>query len=418
MRILFATIGSLGDLHPCLALGIELKRRGHHVTIASTEAYRDRILNRGLAFLSLRPNWDPADSDLIRQCEDLRSGPEILLRKLVLPHLEDTYHDLLAAAGPCDLMLAGELVYAAPLVAEKLGIPWVSIILSPCSFLSAHDPSVLVNAPQLIRLRRAGAKLNRAFLTLGFRLIEHWWEPVRRLRKKEGLNPDCAPLTRDKFSNELVLALFPPVFANSQPDWPAQTIQTDFAFYDGSEASPGLPQLARFLGEGEPPVVFTLGSTAVAHPGNFFQASAEAILRLGKRAVMIGARDLHTASDRILSIPYAPYSTVFPRASVVVHQGGSGTTGQALRAGRPMLFVPFGWDQPDNAARVERLGAGLSIARKAYSATTASATLQRLLSEPHFAQDAALIGQQVQSQNGTRQACDAIESLIASLGAA
>ena len=414
MRILIATIGSLGDLHPCLALGIELKRRGHSVVIATTEAYRPRILRQGLSFHSLRPDWDPADSELIRQCEDLKSGPEILFRKLILPHLEDTYTDLLVIASECDLMLAGEIVYAAPLVAEKLGLPWISLILSPCSFLSAYDPSVLVNAPQLIRLRTAGAPINRLLLNLGMRLVQHWWEPVRRLRLREGLRPECAPLTRDKFSSTLVLALFPAALARPQPDWPASTVQTGFVFYDGDEPSAELSKVSAFLDAGEPPIVFTLGSTAVAHPGNFYPASLEAVHRLGKRAVLIGADDLPTGSPQVLAIRYAPYSMIFPRASVIVHQGGSGTTGQALRAGRPMLFVPFGWDQPDNAARVNRLGAGLTIARRKYSPDTAYESLKRLLSEAHFAENAAAVGRELHLQNGTQKACDAVEASILS----
>jgi rhamnosyltransferase subunit B len=410
MRILLATIGSLGDLHPCLALGIELRRRGHSVVIAATEVYQSRVMEHGLLFRSLRPNWDPADSELIRQCEDLKSGPEVLFRKLILPHLEETYTDLLAAAGECDLMLAGELVYAAPLVAEKLGLRWVSIILSPCSFLSAYDPSLLVNLPQLFWLRTAGPRINRAILNIGTRLIRHWWEPVRRLRLREGLRPECEPLMRDKFSPTLVLALFPSAFAQPQPDWPTHTVQTGFTTYDGGGTCSEPPALASFLDAGEPPIVFTLGSTAVSHPGNFYQASAEAALRLGKRAILIGATEFETGSSQIFCIRYAPYSVVFPRASVIVHQGGSGTTGQALRAGRPMLFVPFGWDQPDNAARVERLGAGLSIARKEYSTHTACEKLKRLLEETHFAEKATALGRKLKMQNGTQEACDAVEA--------
>jgi len=201
---------------------MELKRRGHTLVIASTEAYRSRVLELGVGFRSLRPNWDPTASELISQCEDLKSGPEILFRRLILPHLDETYLDLVTAASECDFMLAGELVFAAPLVAEKLGLKWGSIILSPCSFLSANDPSLLVNMPQLILLRRAGWRLNRAILNLGTRFIESWWEPVRRLRVKEGLNPACAP-QRDKFSSTLVLALFPPALAELQPDWPPLT---------------------------------------------------------------------------------------------------------------------------------------------------------------------------------------------------
>ena len=85
----------------------------------------------------------------MRVLMDMRRGPEFLLRQLILPALPDTYEDLLAAAAGADLMIAGEIVFAAPLVAEKLGMPWVSEILSPFSFYSAYDPPVSPYAPSL-----------------------------------------------------------------------------------------------------------------------------------------------------------------------------------------------------------------------------------------------------------------------------
>src|SRR6266404_6131625 len=165
-RILIATIGSLGDLHPCLALAVELQRRGHRVEISSTPYYRSRVEELGIAFRPLRPDWDPTDQNLIRKCEDLRKGPEVLYRKMLLPELKNTYQDLLSAARHVDLMLAGELVYAAPLAAEKLRLPWVSLILSPFSFFSSYDPSIIVNAPKLIHLRKLGASAYRMVLNL------------------------------------------------------------------------------------------------------------------------------------------------------------------------------------------------------------------------------------------------------------
>ena len=79
------------------------------------------------------------------------------------------------------------------------------------------------------------------------------------------------------------------------------------------------------------------------HPGDFYRVSIEAAKRLGRRAVLLGAKDISgLISPQILALPYAPYSRVFPCAAAIVHQGGSGTTGQVLRAGRPSLCVPFG----------------------------------------------------------------------------
>ena len=386
------------------------------MTVASTEFYRSKVEGLGIGFLPLRPNWDTSARELIRQCEDLKSGPEVLFRKLVLPHLRDTYDNLLSAAADSDLMIAGELVYAAPLVAEKLGLRWASAILSPASFLSAHDPSVLVNAPGLIHLRKLGWRVYRAALNIGRMGIRHWFDPVRHLRREEGLRVDCDPLFRDKFSPDLVLALFSSCLAQPQPDWPAHTVQPGFVQFDreGSRADSSSPELTDFLAAGPAPIVFTLGSTAVHNPGGFYEASAEAARRLGARAVLLLGSNaaLRVSSPEILALPYAPYSQIFPHAAVIVHQGGSGTVGQALRAGRPMLIVPYGWDQPDNAARVERLGVGLHVPRSKYSAPTAAATLERLLGDPRFAVRAAELGARLQKEDGVASACDAIEAVL------
>jgi rhamnosyltransferase subunit B len=413
-RILFATVGSLGDLHPCLALALELQRRGHRATIASIEYYRLKVEGFGIGFLPLRPDMDPTDGEMIRQCEDLKRGPEILFRKIVLPHLRETYQDLLEAAAGADLMVAGELNYAAPLVAEKIGLRWVSAILSPASFFSAHDPSVIVNVPWLIHVRKAGWRAYRAVFNLGRLGTRHWWDPVRQLRRDEGLRPDCDPLFRDKFSPDLVLALFSPFLAQHQPDWPSQTVQPGFVFFDQHRSDPaGDRKLEEFLAVSDPPIIFTQGSTAVHAPGDFYEVSAEAARRLGRRALLVGAEVAPGApSSRIVAVPYARYSRIFRGAAINVHQGGSGTTGQALYAGRPQLIVPFGWDQPDNATRVERLGAGIHLPRSAYSVSSATAALERLLAEKRFSERAAQVGAQIQAEDGLGAACEAIEALL------
>ena len=412
-RILFATIGSLGDLHPCIALGQELRRRGHAITIAATEFYRDKVERVGFSFRPMRPNWNPTDQEMIRQCEDLKTGPEILYRKLILPHLSDTYEDLLAAASKADLLIAGELVYAAPLVSEKLQCLGVSMIFSPSSFFSSHDPSVLVTVPGLIHLKKLGRPAYWSALQVCRLATRHWSNPVRRLRRQQGLRPQCDPVLRDKYSKDLVLALFSPQMAQAQPDWPQQTLQPGFVFYDGTDGKDNpLPELTEFLSQGDPPIVFTLGSSAVHHSGNFYEASASAAKQLKRRAVLVGVKRPGLLSPDILGIPYIPYSQVFPPAAVIVHQGGSGTVGQALRAGRPMLIVPYGWDQPDNAARMERLGVGIALARKDYNPDTAAHALRSLLDEPSFAKRSREVAKQLAQENGLGLACGAIESIL------
>jgi rhamnosyltransferase subunit B len=401
-------------LHPCIGLALELQRRGHSVTIAATEFYRGKVEGMGIEFGAIRPDWNPTDPELIRQCEDLKRGPEVLYRQMILPHLKATYDDLLAIADGADLMIAGELVYAAPLVAERLSLRWASAILSPFSFFSSHDPSVMVNAPRLIHLRKAGWIPYRAGLNIGRLATRHWSNPVRRLRHELGLQTKCDPIFKDKFSPDLVLALFSPQLAKAQRDWPPQTLQPGFVFAnDHAQGTAPSSQLAAFLAAGDAPIVFTQGSTAVHNPGDFYQVSVEAARRLGRRAVMLGTDSgFGQGAADVLGLSYVPYSEIFPHGAINVHQGGSGTTGEALRAGRPMLVVPYGWDQPDNATRVEKLGVGLHLPRSLYSVATAATALKRIIENPRLKERAVEVGALLQKEEGSKGACDAIESLL------
>ena len=417
-RILFASIGSLGDLHPMMGMAVQLKRRGHRVRIASTPFYRERVEALGLEFRPLRPDWNPQDAELIAQCQDMRRGTEVLLCKLVLPHLRNSYDDLQAAAsdseGRFDMMIAGELLYAAPLVAEKLQLKWASAILAPCTFFSVYDPPVLPNVPELQHLRWMGPRAHRAMLRMSSASINHWWKPIRALRKQEGLGPGRNPLFADKFSPDLVLALFSRALAAPQQDWPTNTVQPGFVFHDQSIAAEALPsELERFLAAGTPPIAFTLGSTAVHNPGIFYAESIKAARKVGRRALLIGPDEvIYPSGPDVFVARYAPYSQVFPGCAVIVHQGGAGTTGMAMRAGRPMLIVPYAWDQPDQAARMVRMGAGLTISRKRYSAEHAARALKRLVEEESFAHRAASMQKVMQAEDGVSSACNAIEEVL------
>src|SRR6202042_2322665 len=76
------------------------------------------------------------------------------------------------------------------------------------------------------------------------------------------------------------------------------------------------------------------------------------------------------------------------------------------------LIVPYGWDQPDNGARVERLGAGLCLARRDYSVQSAVDVLGRLFGDGQFAARVVEVGAQVQGEDALTVACDAIESMF------
>jgi rhamnosyltransferase subunit B len=410
-RIVITTIGSLGELHPKIAIALELRKRGHGVIFATLKGYQPKIEALGLEFREIRPDA-PDDPVELKRMSDPKTGSEYFLRQWLLPNLHETYADLIDIAKDTDLIVAGELVYAARLVAEKLGIRWVSSVLQPFSFFSAYDPPVLPFFPFLAKLRPLGVAVNRGIVSLAKSVTKSWTEPIHQLRRELEL-PRLAgnPLIDDKFSPALVLAIFSSVLATPQPDWPVSAVITGFTFYDRAQDTAELtPELQQFLDAGESPIVFTLGSAAVLNPGVFYQESIQAAIQLNRRAVLLmGKNPLpDNLPKQILATDYAPYSKIFPHACAIVHQGGIGTTAQALQAGRPTLITPYFYDQPDNAARVEKLGTSRTLLRKQYSASRVAKELSKLLQNSYEAK-AVEIGRMIRAENGVCIACDAIE---------
>jgi UDP:flavonoid glycosyltransferase YjiC (YdhE family) len=240
--------------------------------------------------------------------------------------------------------------------------------------------------------------------------------PWYRLRQEVGLAPARGfnALTESQ-SPLLHLALFSKWLADKQVDWPAQTVVTGFPWFDADGDAALPPQLARFLDDGEPPLVFTLGSAVVADAGRFYHHSAAAAKRLGRRAVLLVKNPRVLLPDLpkgVVALDYAPFSLLFPRAAAIVHHGGIGTTGQAMRSGRPSLVMPCAWDQPDNAERAARLGIARTIARTRYDPPRASAELRLLLEDPAYSQRAAAVAAKVRQEDGVKAACAALESVF------
>ena len=419
MRIILSNIGTLGDINPLIAIALELKRRGHTPVMTLPEVYRSRTAPLGLEFHPLRPDIDPENTKLAEMVYDVKKGTETGLREFLFPVLRETYSDLLDAATKperADLLLVGELNYTGPIVAEITGIPWASYVLAPFSFFSAFDPPVLPPYPRLARADKLKG-MGRAMKRLARFVTRKWPEPIFELRRELGLAKGKNPLFDAKHSPNLVLALFSRALGAEQKDWPEHTLITGFCFYDADSGNAELPEhLKRFLDEGEAPVVFTLGSAAVLAAGDFYTQSALAAMKLGVRAVLLVGTDARNRPQQglpesICVAEYAPYSKLFPRAALVVHQGGVGTTAQCLRAGRPMLIMPYSHDQPDNARRMRRLGVARVIQKAHYEPNRVARMIQGMMAEPLFDMRSRNAAEVIARENGVKTACDALERL-------
>jgi rhamnosyltransferase subunit B len=415
--VVLVALGSWGDVLPYLAIALGLQERGCQVIVATSACYQKKVESLGLAFRTMRPDSDcVADREWMRRLSHPSLGLIRAAREWVLPALPQTYEDIAAAVEDADLLVSHPLAaFAARLVAEKKRVPWVSTMLVPLGFFSAYDGTefplpVILSAP----LRWLNPRLRSSLLWLGAQSTRFLAKPWYRLRAELNLPPatDVNPLG-DSHSPDLVLALFSKVLADKQPDWPPQTVVTGFPL-SARAGGIGLPsELTRFLDDGPPPIVFTLGTAIGADAGDFYEISLAAARAVGHRAVLVGAgvQQRRATSAETITLDYAPFAELFHRAAVVVHHGGIGTTGLAMRAGRPMLVMPRAWDQPDNAARLVRLGVARVLPRHCYTAPRVASELRHLLNGA-YRQRALALSDQLKHEDGVRAACDAIEARL------
>jgi UDP:flavonoid glycosyltransferase YjiC (YdhE family) len=167
-------------------------------------------------------------------------------------------------------------------------------------------------------------------------------------------------------------------------------------------------------------LVFTFG-TANQHTRGFFRAAAEACRRLGRRGILITkyAEDLPDGlPDGVRHFSYVPFGYLLPRAAVLVHHAGTGTTAQGLAAGIPQLVTPMTFGQPQNAASLVRLGVGISISHRAFRSQRVADLLQRLLTAPSVAERCRDLARRFQGVNPLEQTCELLEQMAGSDAAA
>ena len=416
-HVLLTSIGSFGDVFPYVGVGRALADRGHRVTLVVPPFYRKTVEDAGLECRPFGGDDGPPPQELVARIMNPVTGARFLVRDFLMPFVEPMYDQLLAAAQDADVIVSHPLTFAAPLVAERLRRPWVGSALAPLSVFSRKDPPLIAYGPRFAAIHRRVPALSTLVIPIGKRVTRSWVAPIAALRQRIGLPPGGHPLYEGQFSPFLNLAMFSRVLAEPQSDWPPKTVITGAVSYPSDERMPDA--LAAFLDRGEPPIVFTLGSSAVSAGGApaFFDASASAAQALRRRAVLlVGAASKHQPvvdADRIFVADWAAHAPLFRRAAVVVHQGGSGTMHTAFAAARPMVIVPFAHDQPDNAARAERLGTARVIYPRQYTASRVAAVLTGLLDRPDIARRAAEIAATVNNERGAQTSAAAIERLAA-----
>ena len=425
-KLVLTTIGTLGDLHPFIALGLALKQRGFRPILAVAEDQVAKSRAAGLEAAAILPSFDAIRRGMGLSEEHavlrLMSNQRLFLEHVLLPALSSSAQALDEIAADAKAIIATPFVFAAPIIAEKRRIPLITAVLQPMALLSSYDPP---STPDFWMAKQApvgriGAGWNTAVYATMRRILKHLYSrQLDAVRSEHGLSPEgAANMLEPQRKSALILGCYSKLLGPLPADAPTQTKIVGFPFFDshqgGEEALD--PVLAEFLGSGPAPVVFTLGTFAVHGAGEFYEQAAATARSLDLRAIMLtGESDRVIVNGPIVRCGYVPHSLLFPHAALIVHHGGVGTTGQAMRAGKPQLIVAHMGDQSDHAHRIERLGLGLSIKANRFTVARAVPIMRQLLRTPSFQERAQAARAFVSHENGQDVGATAIATMLREL---
>ena len=412
LRILLATIGSSGDVHPVIGLGRALKARGHQVTVVTNDLFSEQIRANGLEFVPLGTR---------AEAESLMSDPRLwhpikgfglIAEGAILPNIRRLYEIIAERRGPSTVVAATTLCLGARVAEEKLAVPTASIHLQPGVFRSMVDNGRLGPFDFGPGMPRAIKRMLFGYIDAVY--VDRVIAPrLNAFRATLGL-PAVRGIFRDYIhSPRLVLGLFPDWFAAPQVDWPRTTHLTGYVLHDSGGEAQAHAEADDFLASGTPPLLVTPGSAAMDR-SRFFLETVKACRRAGVRAMLVtnhpGQLPVSLPAG-IRAFAYLPFSRVLPRCAALVYHGGIGSLAQAVRAGVPHLVVPNAHDQPDNGQRIERLGLGFSINPGRYRERRAVRAIGDLLTSTAIRQRCREFAPRIDSEASLGRACALIEGL-------
>jgi sterol 3beta-glucosyltransferase len=418
MRVTLTAVGSRGDVQPYVALGLGLHAAGHEVVVATHETFREFVTEHGLGYATLagdpRAMVAAADRWLASgRNRDVLPVARNLFRQ-VRPVLAAWLSDFWRVAQGSDVLVYSPVATPAWSVAERLGIPGIAAYLQP-----------------LHRTRHfaAGGVPSSVSLGGGFNLATHvltqqfMWQPVRRQinvwrRDTLGLSAAAGPGPlgpRRRAALLPTLYAFSPLVVPKPADWDESIRLTGYWVLPADPAWRPPPELAAFLAAGPAPVYAGFGSMTPVRAGRLTSIVIDALAATGQRGVFLGgwgALGEGELPSSVIAVRDVPHEWLLPRMRAIVHHGGAGTTGAALRAGVPSIVVPLGFDQPFWGGRVHALGVGpRPISRRRLTASRLADAIRTAATDGAMQARAASLGAALRAERGVETAVAEIEAI-------
>ncbi|MAX24414.1 MAG: glycosyl transferase [Phycisphaeraceae bacterium] len=415
--ILLMPQGSAGDVHPFVGIGLEMQRRGHHVTLATNGYFSELAERVGLPFVQI---------GTAEQFNEVAKNPDLWKPSIkstrvvfgVSAQVVPDQYALIQSLHEQDerlIVVAGPLAFGARIAAEKLGVKHVTIQLAPAVFLSAVDPPRM---PGVVLPTWLPLWIRKSVWNLAMSMVDRIACPdVNAFRSQVGLTKPMRQIIRWMNSDQLTVGMFPEWFAKPASDWPSSVRLSSFGLYDERTDQTLPPEVQSFLNRGDKPVVFTPGS-ANCHGKAFFVESVKACQLSGRRGILL-SRYPETIPDKlpdtVKHFEFVPLSLLLPHCSALVYHGGIGTLSQACKAGVPHLVMKLSHDQFDNAYRLEQLGVGQSCKPSGYKAGRVARMLDALILSPKVKQRCEQIRDQMRAEDGVGATCGLIEKMHANV---
>jgi UDP:flavonoid glycosyltransferase YjiC (YdhE family) len=413
LRLAIHTLGTRGDTQPYLALARGLRERGHEVLIVAPAQFADLASAENVPFAPLPAEFlavlDSVEAKKVIGSSGAGFGAGFKLLKFyreIGRRLLDAEWQAARDFAP-EAILFHPKALGAPHIAAKLGIPLFLAPPLPGFTPTSAFPTPVLPFPSLGPLNRPSHALmihGGAFL-FG-KTIRAWRAETLGLPARG--KPASLAGTLYGYSRHVL---------PKPADWGADVAVTGYWFLDTPDWAPDA-ELAAFLAAEEPPIYVGFGSMPGADPERLTGLVVEGLRRAGKRGLLAtvgGALGPVAAGGHIHVIAGAPHDRLFPLVGATLHHGGAGTTGAALRVGKPTAICPFLGDQPFWARRVVALGVGPPpLDKKAMTAEDLAAAF-RAMDNPDMRARAAKLGAAIRDENGVATAAEFIESRLGDL---
>ncbi|WP_223250238.1 glycosyltransferase [Marilutibacter maris] len=356
------TIGTQGDIRPCVALGRGLRNAGYPVRIVTSDNFAPLVAEAGLEFRPLTSNFQAlleADRSIADRGLDTRAMARVF-RETFADWAEHWVDQGRTASEDAGLLIGvGNATLLAKSLAEARGLPFVGAQLQPLTPSRILAPMVLAGSR-----RQLPPTLNMGAYHLLRLLVWHVMRPAINdiVRPQLGLRryPWYGPYFHAGGDDNRVVYGFSRHVLPRPADWPESAQVAGYWFHEQPDWQPS-PALREFLEAGPKPFYIGFGSMVSSEASAFTATVLDGVRGSGQRAVLAtgwggldhaeGRHDEHT-----FFIRQAPHDWLFPRMSAAVHHGGAGTTAAAVRAGIPSVIVPFYGDQPFWARCLLRAG--------------------------------------------------------------